>query len=317
MKRNKKILPLSGLVIVFILGITLPRITALVQDLSIQKGYEEVSVDAKTLQLAMNSNLTILEKMNVVCNTTSKVTLETAQKMDENEASNVLRTQLQEFSQESDLLWDVTGFDPDAYTEKKHLIQLGVYDQKSVIVWNFLMEDEEGNQLQVLLDDDSGKILGMTYASAKDPIENQENWGAAKNGTSNAYTSDSESDSSISKYSQKNSPGIKNEATIYDADSADNILNKSKKYYKKVYGDGYLSQYGYDSEDMEYIASRLGEVYTAYLDQEAIGISLTEISASASGETYEYIVVMANPKDEEEREEIRIFMTDTQIRINM
>ena len=317
MKQSKKIIPLFGLIAVFLLGITFPRIAGLIQDLSIQKGYEEIVVDAKTLQLAMNSNLTILEKMNVIRNTTSKVTLETAQKMDENEASNVLRTQLQNLSKESDLLVSVTGFNSDAYTEKNHLIQLGVYNQKSVIVWNFLMEDEEGNQLQVLLDDDSGKMLGMTYASAKDPIENQENWGAAKNGTANTYDTDAESDSSTSKFSQKNSSGTKNESTVYDAASTGNILNKSKKYYKKVYGYGYLSQYAYDSEDLEYIASQLGEVYTTYLDQEAIGISLTEISASTSGETYEYMVVMANPKDEEDREEIRILLTDTQIRINM
>lgn len=314
MKQSKKIVPLFGLIAVFLLGITFPRIVGLIQDLNIQKGYEEAVVDAKTLQLAMNSNLTILEKMNVVCNTTSKVTLETAQKMDENEALNVLRTQIQEFSKESDLLWDVTSVDLDAYTEKKHLIQLGVYDQKSVIVWNFLLEDEKGNQLQVLLDDDSGKMLGITYATAKDPVENQESWGAAKNGTSNAYQDDSESDSSISRSQQENSSGTNKTSSAYDSD---NILNKSKKNYKKLYGKDYLLQYGKDSEDMDEIASLLGEFYTSYLGQEPIGISLTEMSASASGGTYEYTVVMENSEDEEDRGEIMISLTDTQIRINM
>ena len=72
MKQSKKIVPLFGLIAVFLLGITFPRIVGLIQDLNIQKGYEEAVVDAKTLQLAMNSNLTILEKMNVVCNTHQK-----------------------------------------------------------------------------------------------------------------------------------------------------------------------------------------------------------------------------------------------------
>ena len=41
------------------------------------------------------------------------------------------------------------------------------------------------------------------------------------------------------------------------------------------------------------------------------------MSASASGGTYEYTVVMENSEDEEDRGEIMISLTDTQIRINM
>lgn len=317
MKKIKKILLLFGLCAVFVLGFTFPRIIGLVQDLNIQQGYEVV--DAKPLQLAMNSNLTILEKLNVVQNVVSKVTLETAQKMDEKEAATVMQDQVMSVVAENEMVSSVIGFSFDSYTEKKHVIQLGVYDKNTVIVWNFLLEDGDGNQLQVLLDDDSGKILGLTYATAKNPIENQENWGSNRTGTSDNGSLNFEEDSSTSK-SWKNAVelqgGISANAYNFD-DSTDAAKSRKKKVYKKIYGDGILSQYAYNESDVEYIACQLAEGYAEYLDQTILAINLGEMISSVNGESYKYLLDMENPQDEEDSQKVVISLTDTQIQINM
>ena len=38
-----------------------------------------------------------------------------------------------------------------------------MYEENSVILWRFVLEDENKNEIQVLLDDDTGLILAFQY----------------------------------------------------------------------------------------------------------------------------------------------------------
>lgn len=156
MKIWKKIVVYGLLAVVFLIGICFPSMVGSVQD--IQIGRMRDQVEAKTVQLKMSSNLSVVQKLVVVkAGAYSAVELESAQKMEYQEAYKAVNEGLDA------VLAIFPPFSKAKFSEKEHSIELRMYEENSVILWNFVFEDEDHRQIHVLLDDDTGLILAYQY----------------------------------------------------------------------------------------------------------------------------------------------------------
>ena len=156
MKIWKRIVVYGLLAAVFLVGVCFPSVVGAVQD--IQIGRMSDQVEAKTVQLKMSSNLTIVQKIEVVKEgESSAVKLESAQKMEYQEAYKAVTEGLEV------LLSEFIPYTKAEFSEKEYSIELRMYEENSVILWRFVLEDENKNEIQVLLDDDTGLILAFQY----------------------------------------------------------------------------------------------------------------------------------------------------------
>lgn len=156
MKMWKKIAIYSLLAVVFLIGICFPSMVGSVQD--IQIGRMRDQVEAKTVQLKMSSNLSVVQKLEVVKEGAySAVELESAQKMEYQEAYKAVNEGL------DTLMAIFPPFNKAKFSEKEHSIELRMYEENSVILWDFVFEDDDQRQIHVLLDDDTGLILAYQY----------------------------------------------------------------------------------------------------------------------------------------------------------
>ncbi len=157
MKPWKKISIFCLLCIILLLGYLMPDAVNILQDRQIDGRVETVS--AESTQLQISSDLSLSEKFSVIDHASSSVDLESAQNMEYESAEECLSTELAK-------LFPSTADDPFSvsdFSETKHTITLYVYEEKSVLLWDFYLETGEGNQIHLLLDDDSGLILSFSY----------------------------------------------------------------------------------------------------------------------------------------------------------
>ncbi|MCD8365179.1 MAG: MSCRAMM family adhesin SdrC [Clostridiales bacterium] len=157
MKPWTKILPVALLIFVLLVGYGMPNAINVILDRQID-GHVE-TVNTETTQLQMSSDLALIEKLQVMDSTASTVNLNSAQYMEYEGA-------FEQLMQELSLLFPASAPDPfsvSSFTETDHAITLFVYEEKSVLLWDFLLENEAGDQIRVLLDDDSGLILSFSY----------------------------------------------------------------------------------------------------------------------------------------------------------
>ncbi len=163
MKTWKKAGIFCILAVILLSGYGLPAVINAVLDRQVNGNTE--TVNAETTQLQMSSDLTLTEKFLVMDRTTSSVNLNSAQNMEYETACECLNQELTE-------LFPSAAGDPFStadFSETQHAIVLCVYEEKSVLLWDFSLEDETGNQIRVLLDDDSGLILSFSYTLAETP----------------------------------------------------------------------------------------------------------------------------------------------------
>lgn len=237
MKIWKRIAVYGLLAAVFFVGICFPSVVGAVQD--IQIGRMRDMVVAKAVQLKMSSNLTMIQKLTVVKEgAASAVKLESAQKMDYQEAYKSMTDGLKL------LLPDFAPYTEADFEETEHSIELRMYEENSVILWRFVLEDKNKNQMQVLLDDDTGLILAFCYSlntAAQDS-------GWEKNSGSTAIYSDetgvSERDSNAYLYDSVYAAidlygmGISDSAEMFAAYYAD-YLGVIQGIKEKLESDGY------------------------------------------------------------------------------
>ncbi len=167
MKRGRRVAIIILLVLVLILGFILPTLVVRVQDMRMDQTQERMA--ATSVQLDMASSLTVLQKMRLVAEADAPVALDTAQNMDEEQALTVLMDGLQTIMEfdTGDILPSVNGF-----SEVSHTIRLQMSDDQSLIYWEFWLADGDGNQIGVMVDDDTGIILSLHYTiSIPDPQE--------------------------------------------------------------------------------------------------------------------------------------------------
>ncbi|MCD8150656.1 MAG: hypothetical protein LUE92_14075 [Clostridiales bacterium] len=167
MKAWKKVGIFCILAAILLSGYALPDAINAVLDRQVNGNTE--TVNAETTQLQMSSDLTLTEKFLVMDRTTSSVNLNSAQNLEYEDACEYL-------NQELSLLFPAGTAEPFSiadFTESDHAITLFVYEEKSVLLWDFCLENEAGDQIRVLLDDDSGLILSFTYEQEETGTETE------------------------------------------------------------------------------------------------------------------------------------------------
>ncbi|MCD8217794.1 MAG: MSCRAMM family adhesin SdrC [Clostridiales bacterium] len=167
MKAWKKVGIFCILAAILLSGYALPDAVNAVLDRQVNGNTE--TVNAGTTQLQMSSDLTLTEKFLVMDRTNSSVNLNSAQNLEYESACECL-------NQELSLLFPASTTEPFSitdFTESDHAITLFVYEEKSVLLWDFRLENEAGDQIRVLLDDDSGLILSFTYEQEETGTETE------------------------------------------------------------------------------------------------------------------------------------------------
>lgn len=165
MKSWKKISIFCLLCIILLLGYLMPEAVNILQDRQIDGRVETVSAESTELQ--MGSDLSLSEKFSVIDHASSSVDLESAQNMEYESAEECLNAELAK-------LFPSTAKDPfsvSGFSETEHTITLYVYEEKSVLLWDFDLESNEGDQIHLLLDDDSGLILSFTYQPKSESVK--------------------------------------------------------------------------------------------------------------------------------------------------
>jgi len=157
MKAWKKAGILCILIAILLSGFGLPEVVNAILDRQVNGNTE--TVNTESTQLQMSSDLTLTEKFLVMDRTTSSVNLNSAQSMEYEGACECLDQELSRlFPADTSDPFSIAGF-----AETDHAVTLFVYEEKSVLLWDFLLENESGDQIRVLLDDDSGLILSFSY----------------------------------------------------------------------------------------------------------------------------------------------------------
>ncbi|MCD8330065.1 MAG: hypothetical protein LUC27_05160 [Lachnospiraceae bacterium] len=156
MKGWKKMGVICLLAAALLAGYLLPEAVSAAQDRRLNGSAEEAAV--QTVQLEMGSDLTLVEKLQVLAaETYSELSLTSAQQMEYEEATVRLKTELERLFEEDDLLF------AGDFSETEHRVRLLVSGEEYVLLWEFTLENEDGDRLQVQLDDDSGRILSLQY----------------------------------------------------------------------------------------------------------------------------------------------------------
>lgn len=163
MKSWKKIGIFCLLCIVLLIGYLMPDAINTLQDRQNDDRIETVST--QTTQLQMGSDLSLSEKFSVLDHASSSVDLESAQNLEYEAAEECLTEELSRlFPPSADDPFSVSSF-----FETEHTITLCVYEEKSVLLWDFYLENSAGDQIHALLDDDSGLLLSFSYTPATEP----------------------------------------------------------------------------------------------------------------------------------------------------
>ncbi len=153
------------LVLVLIVGFSLPTIAGRIQDS--QTDQTEEDVIATTVQLDMGSTLTVLQKLRISAERASSVELDSAQTMNDEDAWNKLLSGLDIlFAAEDEIPFNVNDF-----SEVNHTINLKISGEDSLIYWEYWLADTDANQISVILDDDTGIILSLNYTLNLTPPE--------------------------------------------------------------------------------------------------------------------------------------------------
>ncbi len=151
---------------VLVAGIGLPSLVAYVQDNKINETVETVNV--KSVQLNMGSELSELQKLEMTAQSASVVELDSAQTMEPEEALAAVYDGLTEiFSamEETAELFSVGDF-----AETEHSVLVKISGENSLLYWEFSLEDDRGNVFSVILDDDSGRILSFSLDLSEETL---------------------------------------------------------------------------------------------------------------------------------------------------
>ncbi len=226
------------LVLVLIIGFTLPTLVSRTQDARTDQTRE--TVRATPIQLDMESSLTLLQKLWVLDETTAPVELEDAQKMDEEEALSFLMTGLtQLFSfDENGIFYPVSGF-----SEVTHTINLKMSDTDSLIYWEFWLADGDSNQISAIVDDDTGLILSLRYTRNTSTEERE----VLRMPETPLFRAENIPEGTVSVFSQNGIFGILEEAES----SAEAFAESLQERYCGPYlrGNGYRYQWEVDSSE--------------------------------------------------------------------
>ncbi len=156
------------LVVVIGAGFLLPSFVSRFQDT--QNDQTQVVVNTTTVQLSLGSAFTPLQKLRIVADTaSSSVELDFAN-MDEQEAFEQLTGGLEDlFPLE---VGEIT-FPAEGFSEVSHQIILKASGEDSLIYWEFWLADTNGNQINAVVDDDTGLILSLRYTLASVTTEEE------------------------------------------------------------------------------------------------------------------------------------------------
>ena len=139
-------------------GFGFPSVLGGIQDFQIARQKE--FLDADSVRLTMKSTLKTEEKLQLVNRYSSSVVLDSAQNLTYEEAKEKIFVILKQFEDDFFIF-----FDTESCTVEKHTIFLRMKEvsSESLILWDFVLKDKEGNQIEAMLDDDSGLIMAIDY----------------------------------------------------------------------------------------------------------------------------------------------------------
>ncbi len=243
------------LVIALIVGLGLPTAVGYIQDIQTDQTVKTVS--ATSVQLDLGSATTLLQKYRIMEEIQSQVKLDSAQKMDSDQALEELMSGLDILfaSDEEEIPYTAEGF-----AEVNHSIYLKMDGEDSLIYWDFLLEDESGDRISAAVDDDTGIIIYLKYT---------------------LITEDETSQAGNSLLTMRQ-PLFLNQ---YSSNGTDNIFSENGIF-------GNLEETGYSAEEF---TEDFQNIYcSTYLRRKGYRFSWEVSESEYSGNSYLYSVMMVN-----------------------
>lgn len=168
MNVKKRILLLFLLAAGVGVGFGFPSLLSRLQDFQIESQSE--LLDADTIRLTMKSSLNTTERLWLVNYYSSSVVLDSGQNMTDEEAKKQVICELEKFSGPVSDTFQTS----ECYVEKYDIYLRMAEDESasSLVIWDFWLRDQEGNSAEVILDDETGNVLGISCYSKSDFFEN-------------------------------------------------------------------------------------------------------------------------------------------------
>ncbi|MCD8299991.1 MAG: hypothetical protein LUC41_02245 [Clostridiales bacterium] len=171
MRKLLKVMVYCLLVLAIAVGLGLPTVVGYFQDRQTDETIKTVS--ANSVQLNLGSSTTLLMKYRMIGEDDSPVKLDSARKMDGDQALEQLMMGLDVlFSGNEEEMGEIP-YTAEGFSELNHNIYLKIDGEDSLIYWDFLLEDKTGDRINAVVDDDTGVILYLKYTLKTDSDENQ------------------------------------------------------------------------------------------------------------------------------------------------
>ena len=168
MRGTQKILLISLRTAGAAVGFGFPSVISEIQDFQIERQSE--LLDADTIRLTMKSSLTMGERLLLVNYYSSSVVLDSGQNMTDEEAKKQVIQEMEKFADPIRERFQVSECDVENYNI--YLRMTEDESASSLVIWDFWLRDQNGDSAEVMLDDETGKILGIScYSSKKNSLE--------------------------------------------------------------------------------------------------------------------------------------------------
>lgn len=169
MNVKKRMLLLVLLMVGVGVGFGFPSLFSGIQDFQIESQSE--LLDADTIRLTMKSSLNTTERLWLVNYYSSSVILDSGQNMTDEEAKKQVINELEKFSGPASDIFQIS----ECYVEKYNIYLRMEEDEdaSSLVIWDFWLRDQDGNSAEVILDDETGNVLGISCYSKSNFLESE------------------------------------------------------------------------------------------------------------------------------------------------
>ena len=161
MNGKKKILLISLLTAGAAVGFGCPAALSWVQDFQIERQSE--LLDGDTIRLTMKSSLSTAQRLWLVNYYSSSVQLDTGQNMTQEEAKKQVVRELEKFNEPVGEMFLTE--DCSVESCQTYLRMAEDASASSLVIWDFWLRDQKGNSAEVILDDETGNVLGISCYS--------------------------------------------------------------------------------------------------------------------------------------------------------
>ncbi len=156
MNRKKKYAAACFLASIVFMGYILPNMLNLLQDNKMNNAIEILDLEHMEFQAA--SNLSLEDKFFIMEEATSVVTLDSGQRLTFSQAKEAIWQDIDILFWEKDIVHPINELEIKDYHVRLFSSEKGVF-----LVWVFYLENPQGEQLEVWLDDEIGKVISLKY----------------------------------------------------------------------------------------------------------------------------------------------------------